>query len=159
MRIFLKCRRTSAGCVEWTGTAPNGYGMVFPGAPNGELSRVSLDGKPRRLSPVPVHVAVWETYMGPVPKGLQLDHLCKNKRCCRIDHLEAVTARVNSRRRSGWYQDSGAWYCSNHHRIDEINSYERVVGQDTFRTVCRKCRAAFEERYRKKVREKRCQNS
>jgi len=40
------------------------------------------------------------TFRGPVPKGraLQLDHLCKNKRCFNPKHLEIVSARTNTLR-------------------------------------------------------------
>jgi hypothetical protein len=36
--------------------------------------------------------------IGPIPDGLQLDHLCRNKACCNPMHLEPVTARENQRR-------------------------------------------------------------
>lgn len=40
---------------------------------------------------------------GPVPEGLELDHLCRNRSCVRPDHLEAVTHVENVRRgRAGW---------------------------------------------------------
>lgn len=45
-----------------------------------------------------VHVLTYELTKGPVPDGLELDHLCKNIECCNIDHLEAVTHAVNVER-------------------------------------------------------------
>jgi hypothetical protein len=42
-----------------------------------------------------VHRIVWEYKHGPVPEGLQLDHLCRNTACCNPDHLRAVTQKVN----------------------------------------------------------------
>lgn len=44
------------------------------------------------------HVAVWEDANGPKPDGWQVDHLCFNTRCIRLDHLEAVPAIENARR-------------------------------------------------------------
>lgn len=41
------------------------------------------------------HVIVYEYYAGPVPEGLVLDHLCRNRACCRWDHCEPVTNREN----------------------------------------------------------------
>lgn len=32
------------------------------------------------------------------PKGLELDHLCKNPPCCNPEHLDPVTRRENNRR-------------------------------------------------------------
>lgn len=46
------------------------------------------------------HVVYWEQKFGPVPEGLQLDHLCRVIDCVNPDHLEAVTAASNVRRSS-----------------------------------------------------------
>lgn len=59
-------------CWEWTGKAASGYGA---------------------------HRRVYEWLRGPVPEGLELDHLCRNKLCVRPDHLEPVTRAENMRRR------------------------------------------------------------
>jgi hypothetical protein len=67
------------GCHEWQGFRDTrGYG------------RTRLMGK-RQL----VHRIVWEHKNGPVPEGLELDHLCRNTRCCNPEHLRAVTSTVN----------------------------------------------------------------
>lgn len=67
------------GCWNWTRTIqPNGYG------------RISIDGRM-----VYTHRAAFEAFVGPVPVGLELDHLCRNRRCCNPAHLEAVTRREN----------------------------------------------------------------
>ena len=44
---------------------------------------------------VGAHQFSWKTFVGFVPKGLELDHLCKNKVCVNPDHLEPVTHREN----------------------------------------------------------------
>lgn len=44
------------------------------------------------------HIVSYEKNYGPVPEGLQLDHLCRVSSCIRPDHLEAVTGAVNTRR-------------------------------------------------------------
>lgn len=44
------------------------------------------------------HVVFYEKRFGPVPEGLELDHLCRNKLCVNPDHLEAVTHTENVRR-------------------------------------------------------------
>jgi HNH endonuclease len=48
-----------------------------------------------------VHKLVWEFYNGPVPDGLELDHLCRQRHCWNPEHLEAVTHKVNGER--GFY--------------------------------------------------------
>ena len=45
-----------------------------------------------------MHRAAYEASVGPIPEGLQLDHLCRNPTCINVDHLEPVTPAENSRR-------------------------------------------------------------
>src|ERR1035441_2753825 len=67
-------------CWIWDGyIAPNGYSHWGP-----------------RLA----HKRIWEDLNGPVPDGLQLDHLCRTTYCVCPGHLEPVTNAVNSRRSS-----------------------------------------------------------
>jgi len=44
------------------------------------------------------HRVYWERENGPIPEGLQLDHLCRNHACVRPSHLEPVTHVENIRR-------------------------------------------------------------
>lgn len=53
----------------------------------------TIPGSPRRFTSV--HRVIWEYFNGPVPEGLHLDHLCRQRDCCEVDHLEAVTPREN----------------------------------------------------------------
>lgn len=76
-RFWTKVRKTE-GCWEWTACLAHGYGRFGVG---------------RRARPA--HVVAYELVIGPVPVGLDLDHLCRNRRCVRPDHLEPVTRRVN----------------------------------------------------------------
>ena len=41
----------------------------------------------------PAHRVIWEFFNGPVPPGMDLHHLCEEKRCRRPDHLLTVTRR------------------------------------------------------------------
>jgi len=43
----------------------------------------------------------YEIYKGKIPRGLVIDHLCKNTLCLNPDHLEAVTIKENIRRGNG----------------------------------------------------------
>lgn len=73
-------------CWEWTAALRNGYGVF--GVRAGKV--------------VYAHRFMWEIYVGPIPEGMQLDHLCRNRKCVNPDHLEPVTQRENLIRGNGW---------------------------------------------------------
>lgn len=51
-----------------------------------------------RNSTALAHRVAYELWFGPIPAGLDIDHLCRNRRCCNPAHLDAVTRSVNLRR-------------------------------------------------------------
>ena len=81
-RFYAKAvHRHDTGCVEWVGSTTNGYG------------RFKVAGKRARA-----HRWFYEQMIGPIPKHLDLDHLCRNRRCVNLSHLEPVTRSMNLRR-------------------------------------------------------------
>lgn len=74
---------------------------------------------------------------GPVPEGLELDHLCMVPNCVRPSHLEAVTHQENIRRA---YRHRT--HCKYGHPFNEANTKWRDGG------LHRMCRACSNERYR-----------
>lgn len=73
------------GCWEFRGYKDAcGYG------------RMMADGKSH-----PAHRVAYEIMVGPIPEGLELDHLCRNPACCNPSHLDPVTHRTNLMRGNG----------------------------------------------------------
>ncbi len=81
-RFHSKYKVISSGCWEWTGAkAPNGYGMFWFN------KRYDI-----------AHRFSYKLFKGPIPDGLEMDHLCRNRGCINPDHLEAVTKSENQKR-------------------------------------------------------------
>lgn len=36
------------------------------------------------------HRQEWERLVGPIPEGFEINHLCKNRKCCNVEHLECI---------------------------------------------------------------------
>ena len=83
-KILRRIVVTPGGCWEWQGAkGRHGYGRVA--MPTGKMGgRTEF-----------THRVAYEAFIGPIPDGLVIDHLCRNRGCCNPDHLEAVTQRVN----------------------------------------------------------------
>ncbi len=72
-----------SGCLLWTGPLDrDGYGIA------------SVEGRTHRA-----HRLSYETRVGPILEGLQLDHTCERRDCIRPEHLEPVTNFENTVRR------------------------------------------------------------
>lgn len=99
-------------CVLWTGhITASGYG---------------------RFGPRPAHCVLWLQARGPIPAGMQLDHLCGVRSCVNLDHLEVVTHAENMRR-------ARKTHCRKGHPR-EGNTYWDRLGKPH----CRICHAATE---------------
>lgn len=78
-RFRAKYDVSPEGCWLWqAATYPNGYGQFWNGK-RGQLA----------------HRFAYETMVGPIPEGLDLDHLCRVRACVNPAHLEPVTRREN----------------------------------------------------------------
>lgn len=88
---------------------------------------------------VRAHRYAYEAVVGPIPDGLELDHLCRNPPCVNPAHLEPVTHHENVLRG----QTLAAVYarrthCHAGHPFDEKNT--RIARAEGGRRVCRECR-------------------
>lgn len=106
------------GCWIWTaGLSTAGYARFF------------VDGKTRQASRV-----VFETIVGPIPEGLELDHLCRNVRCVNPAHLEPVTHAENILRGAR----RAATHCKYGHEFSPENTATRLRN-GTWQRRCRAC--------------------
>ena len=127
-RLWPKVNKT-AGCWLWTASLTKaGYGQISSG--------------PRPHTMLYAHRLVYEALVGPIPEGLELDHLCRNPACCNPAHLEPVTHRENVQRgeageKSG-AQQRAKTHCKHGHPLSGENLYVDPRGH----RGCRICRNA-----------------
>lgn len=131
-RFWPKVSR-SDGCWEWTGSCfiPQGYGRFWMGG----------------TKYVRAHRFAYELLVGPIPDGLVLDHLCRNRKCVRPDHLEPVTQGENVLRGVGLPAVNVAkTHCIHGHEFTEANTYRCGNARN-----CRACHRIREiARYRRR---------
>jgi len=126
-------------CILWTGaTDTTGYGRKRVGA--------KFDM---------AHRAVYETEVGPIPKGFSIDHLCHtadagclggracpHRQCVNVLHLEPVSRRTNLLRGRGFPgENARKTHCPQGHPYDEANTYRDHGGHRHCR-ACARARAA-----------------
>jgi hypothetical protein len=101
-------------CWEWLGTkSAAGYGQMRVAGSRQYTHRVS-----------------YEMFVGPIPEGLSIDHLCRNRACCNPAHLEAVTHAVNVARG----ERPTRTHCIHGHELSGRNLVIRAEGR-----LCRQC--------------------
>jgi hypothetical protein len=82
------------------------------------------------------HRAVYELLVGAIPPGMQLDHLCRVRRCVNPAHLEPVTNRENSMRGTGFSALNAAkTHCPKGHAYSVTNTRVDKLGK----RFCRAC--------------------
>lgn len=100
-------RVTETGCWIWE-KALNHLGYA----------RIGHNGKSR-----PAHRVSYEAFKGPIPEGLEIDHVCKVRCCLNPEHLEAVNRMENMRRSSIWNVRKERTHCPKGHALTDDNRY------------------------------------
>ena len=118
-------RDAITGCLRWTGAhTPKGYGQIV------------LAGRT-----VAVHRAAYERANGPIPEGMEVDHVyergCRHRDCIEPSHLEAVTHAENVSR-----QIATVTHCPKGHEYSEENTLLKKSGRGVVGRQCRECRRA-----------------
>ncbi len=94
---------------------------------------------------VRAHRWLWERFNGPVPVGLELDHLCRTSACVKPSHLEPVTHIENMRRGRVWLINAEKTHCPAGHPYDEANTYHSLRRRSR---ICRSCQRSRMKRAR-----------
>ena len=118
-RFMSRTIKTSGGCWVWQGATPRGYG------------RISVEGRV-----VQAHRYSYELFVGPIPAGMTIDHLCRVHGCVNPKHLEPVTFRENVLRGTAPTAINGkkTHYKYGHSLVDENNLRALKYGRG-----CREC--------------------
>ena len=113
----------SNDCWQWVAHSQRGYGMF------------KWDGHVYRA-----HQAAYMLWVGEIPPGLELDHLCCNKGCVNPQHLEPVTHRENMNRRrvvNQWDLRPRPTHCKRGHPFSEANTRTKPNGARECKTCDR----------------------
>lgn len=129
---------------------PTGRCWVWKGAKN--------PGRKRKTTPIPrgvfnfngkavlAHRWIYQQLIGPIPNGLELDHLCRNPSCVRPSHLQAVTHSENVKRGTSWHHfvqlAKKIQNCPQGHPYNDDNTYIDIKNG-------RHCKMCGRERTRK----------
>lgn len=133
-RLYDKFQICEDGCWRWTANRTSyrkrgGYGGFW-------------FGKIRILA----HRFVYEWLRGPIPDGMQLDHLCKNTLCVNPDHLEIVTPKENTLRGSSFAAvNASKTHCPKGHELSEENLLKRNSGRS-----CKLCHRLISREWARK---------
>lgn len=116
-------------CIEWLGCCgSNGYGQI-------RINQITYY----------IHRLVYECLVGLIPDGLYVDHLCRNKKCFNVFHLEPVTSSINQLR--GDRKTKQTHRKKEHHPLFGDNLY--IASKN--RRCCKTCRRNNLRKFREKM--------
>ena len=118
-RVMQRVVIDENGCWLWGGYRNrSGYGVMWVAEKSYLAHRYS-----------------YEHHFGPIPKGLETDHLCRQRACVNPSHLEPVTHQENIRRGDSGIYHRLKTHCPHGHPYDKKNTYYRRTGG----RECREC--------------------
>ena len=119
-RFWPKIQKTET-CWLWTASrARHGYGVFNEGL---------------------AHRWAYTEFVGPIPTGLTIDHLCGVRLCVNPTHLEPVTLAENIRR-AGHY-NTRKTHCKRGHEFTPTNTIGYMKKNGHFQRQCRRCHSVL----------------
>jgi hypothetical protein len=126
-------KREGTGCLEWLGyKSDRGYGLMKVGGKH-----------------VKAHRVAYELFMGEIPEGKEVHHVCGNKACVNPKHMELVDKPDHLEAHRGenlWLVNADKTHCINGHEYTPENTYRRPNGHRD----CRICIAERVKRWRER---------
>ena len=117
-RMLARIEKTGT-CWLWTGPR-SGAGYI----------RIMADGRQQQA-----HRVAYKLWVGPIPPGLTIDHLCRVRWCMNPAHMEPVTQGENVRRGTAPAAlNAKKTHCKHGHEFSQRNTY-RYKGN----RICRRC--------------------
>ena len=115
-RFWAKVNKTD-GCWNWTAAKARGYG------------RFKIEGKLQYA-----HRLAYQGFVGAIPTGMLVDHICRNRACVRPSHLRLATTKQNLENLSGsnrgstsnvrgvsWYSRDKKWQAKLGHNYKTLH--------------------------------------
>ena len=136
--LFNTRYQKTKSCWNWIGSiTKNGYGIVTVGG------RRENGGKTYYA-----HRLAYELFKVKIPLGLEIDHLCRNRKCVNPNHLETVTRSENTKRGIGPMLlariNGSKKFCKHNHPFDKVNTRYRKKGG----RACKTCDKVYSQNYR-----------
>ena len=127
-RLLAKVDASNSDCWNWTAsTTTRGY------------PQFRLDGKV-----VKAYRTMYEYFVGPIPDGLDVNHICGNRLCMNYRHMELVS-RTETLLRAGvpdmtHKRYAAQTHCKRGHEYTEANTqWQKIKG--VWCRNCKTCRA------------------
>jgi len=115
-QYWITLKPEHGGCWIWNGALDrDGYGRTVYGFKQ-------------------AHRVMYEEQVGPIPEGMEIDHLCNVRSCVNPEHLEAVTRGENERRKNERRREPGK--CINGHELAETQRWRKNNPQRWWCTSC-----------------------
>jgi hypothetical protein len=125
-RFWAKVQKTE-DCWLWVGSVDGS-----------DYGHIKIEGKM-----VKAHRVAYEMLVAPIEDGLEIDHLCRTRRCVNPGHLEPVTKTENARRGVGQPARHGRQtHCKRGHEFTPENTYQWQTSR-----ICRTCRSEYSKKW------------
>lgn len=128
-RFMEKVKIEQNGCWRWTGyICPNGYSQFSEHNRHFYAHRWGVEHFRHTT----------------IPKGMQCDHICRNKWCVNPNHIDIVTQSVNAQRGRSAFRERA--HCKRGHALVKANIVKATGGDGHEYKSCKKCRVLLARR-------------